>query len=148
MVITGGGACLRDLDRLLMEETGLPVVVAEDPLTCVARGSVWRSRRWISSAASSPPSNANPWQPSTTRHHHSSSGPAPLALLSALWAIFHLADGGRCPVPLSEIGRQAPPSSCSRCSSWRIQMPARGFDQAGEYFYQTVGGACRTKTSA
>ncbi|HNN46164.1 MAG TPA: rod shape-determining protein, partial [Azospira sp.] len=39
MVITGGGACLRDLDRLLMEETGLPVVVAEDPLTCVARGS-------------------------------------------------------------------------------------------------------------
>jgi rod shape-determining protein MreB len=29
---------LRDLDRLLMEETGLPVVVADDPLTCVARG--------------------------------------------------------------------------------------------------------------
>jgi rod shape-determining protein MreB len=29
---------LRDLDRLLEEETGLPVVVAEDPLTCVARG--------------------------------------------------------------------------------------------------------------
>jgi rod shape-determining protein MreB len=38
MVLTGGGALLRDLDRLLMEETGLPVVVAEDPLTCVARG--------------------------------------------------------------------------------------------------------------
>jgi len=38
MVLTGGGACLRDLDRLLMEETGLPVIVAEDPLTCVARG--------------------------------------------------------------------------------------------------------------
>jgi rod shape-determining protein MreB and related proteins len=38
MVITGGGALLRDLDRLLMEETGLPVIVAEDPLTCVARG--------------------------------------------------------------------------------------------------------------
>ena len=39
MVLTGGGALLRDLDRLLMEETGLPVVVADDPLTCVVRGS-------------------------------------------------------------------------------------------------------------
>ncbi|MDP3483616.1 MAG: rod shape-determining protein [Sulfuricella sp.] len=38
MVLTGGGALLRDLDRLLMEETGLPVIVAEDPLTCVVRG--------------------------------------------------------------------------------------------------------------
>ncbi len=38
IVLTGGGALLRDLDRLLMEETGLPVVIAEDPLTCVARG--------------------------------------------------------------------------------------------------------------
>jgi len=38
MVLTGGGALLRDLDRLLAEETGLPVIVAEDPLTCVARG--------------------------------------------------------------------------------------------------------------
>src|SRR5574338_91733 len=39
MVLTGGGALLRDVDRLLMEETGLPVIVAEAPLTCVARGS-------------------------------------------------------------------------------------------------------------
>jgi rod shape-determining protein MreB len=39
MVITGGGALLRDLDRLLMEETGLPVIVAEEPLSCVVRGS-------------------------------------------------------------------------------------------------------------
>ena len=38
IVLTGGGALLRDIDRLLMEETGLNVVVAEDPLTCVARG--------------------------------------------------------------------------------------------------------------
>jgi len=38
MVLTGGGGLLRDFDRLLMEETGLPVIVAEDPLTCVARG--------------------------------------------------------------------------------------------------------------
>jgi len=39
LVITGGGALLRDLDRLIMEETGLPVIVADDPLTCVVRGS-------------------------------------------------------------------------------------------------------------
>jgi rod shape-determining protein MreB len=39
MVLTGGGALLRDLDRLFMEETGLPVIVADDPLTCVVRGS-------------------------------------------------------------------------------------------------------------
>lgn len=38
MVLTGGGALLRDIDRLLQEETGIPVIVAEDPLTCVARG--------------------------------------------------------------------------------------------------------------
>ncbi|RDH86682.1 MAG: rod shape-determining protein [endosymbiont of Escarpia spicata] len=38
IVLTGGGALLKDIDRLLQEETGLPVIVAEDPLTCVARG--------------------------------------------------------------------------------------------------------------
>lgn len=38
MVLTGGGALLIGIDRLLMEETGLPVIVADDPLTCVARG--------------------------------------------------------------------------------------------------------------
>ncbi len=38
MVLTGGGALLKDFDKLLMEETGLPVIIAEDPLTCVARG--------------------------------------------------------------------------------------------------------------
>jgi rod shape-determining protein MreB len=38
IVLTGGGALLRDLDRLLTHETGLPVIVADDPLTCVARG--------------------------------------------------------------------------------------------------------------
>ena len=38
IVLTGGGALLRDLDKLLMEETGLPVIVSDDPLTCVARG--------------------------------------------------------------------------------------------------------------
>ena len=39
LVLTGGGALLKGLDRLLAEETGLPVMIAEDPLTCVARGS-------------------------------------------------------------------------------------------------------------
>ena len=38
MVLTGGGAMLKNIDRLLMEETGIPVIVAEDPLTCVVRG--------------------------------------------------------------------------------------------------------------
>ena len=38
IVLTGGGALLRDIDKLLVEETGMPVIIAEDPLTCVARG--------------------------------------------------------------------------------------------------------------
>jgi rod shape-determining protein MreB len=38
IMLTGGGALLRDIDRLLIEETGLPVLVADDPLTCVVRG--------------------------------------------------------------------------------------------------------------
>jgi rod shape-determining protein MreB len=38
IVLTGGGALLRDIDRLLMEETGLPVIIADEPLTCVAKG--------------------------------------------------------------------------------------------------------------
>ena len=38
IVLTGGGALLRDIDKLIMKETGLPVVIADDPLTCVARG--------------------------------------------------------------------------------------------------------------
>jgi rod shape-determining protein MreB len=39
IVLAGGGALLRDLDVLMREETGLPVVVAEDPLTVVAMGA-------------------------------------------------------------------------------------------------------------
>ncbi|EPZ48996.1 MULTISPECIES: rod shape-determining protein [Alicyclobacillus] len=39
IVLTGGGALLRNLDRRLSTETGMPVVVAEDPLDCVAVGT-------------------------------------------------------------------------------------------------------------
>lgn len=38
IVLSGGGALLKDLDKLISEETGLHVYVADDPLTCVARG--------------------------------------------------------------------------------------------------------------
>ncbi|MBI5097755.1 MAG: rod shape-determining protein [Nitrospirae bacterium] len=38
IILAGGGALLRGLDALLKHETGLPVIVAEDPLTAVARG--------------------------------------------------------------------------------------------------------------
>jgi rod shape-determining protein MreB len=37
--LTGGGALLSGLDRLIREETGMPVSVAESPLDCVAIGS-------------------------------------------------------------------------------------------------------------
>ena len=56
MVLTGGGALLRDLDRLLMEETGLPVIVADDPLTCVVRGSGMALEKWTSWRRCSPTS--------------------------------------------------------------------------------------------
>jgi len=39
IVLTGGGALLRGMDRLLQEETGIPVHVAEDPISCVAVGA-------------------------------------------------------------------------------------------------------------
>ena len=39
IVLTGGGALLKDLDQVLRKATGLPVIVAEDPLSCVAKGS-------------------------------------------------------------------------------------------------------------
>jgi len=38
IVMTGGGALIRGLDVLLSQETGLPIHVDEDPLTCVVRG--------------------------------------------------------------------------------------------------------------
>jgi len=39
IILTGGGALLRGLDKRFREETNLPVIVAEDPLTCVVRGA-------------------------------------------------------------------------------------------------------------
>lgn len=38
IMLTGGGALLRNLDRLIQAETGIKVTIAEEPLTCVARG--------------------------------------------------------------------------------------------------------------
>ncbi|MBW7946140.1 MAG: rod shape-determining protein, partial [Sphingomonadaceae bacterium] len=39
IVLTGGGALLGQLDEVLRDATGLPVTVADDPLTCVALGT-------------------------------------------------------------------------------------------------------------
>ena len=39
IVLTGGGALIQGLDDYLREETGLPVSIAEDPLSCVALGT-------------------------------------------------------------------------------------------------------------
>jgi len=39
IIVTGGGAKLRGVDKLLAENTGLPVTITEDPLTCVVRGT-------------------------------------------------------------------------------------------------------------
>ena len=39
IVLTGGGALLHGIDRVLAEETGLPVMIADDPMMCVALGA-------------------------------------------------------------------------------------------------------------
>jgi rod shape-determining protein MreB len=39
IIMTGGGALLRGLDKRIRQETNLPVIVADDPLTCVVRGA-------------------------------------------------------------------------------------------------------------
>ena len=44
IIITGGGALLRGLDKLLSDATGVPAIVADDPLSCVAFGTGSRVR--------------------------------------------------------------------------------------------------------
>ena len=39
LVLTGGGALLRNIDKLISKDTGLPVTIADDPLSCVAIGT-------------------------------------------------------------------------------------------------------------
>jgi rod shape-determining protein MreB len=39
IVLAGGGALLKGLDVFLREETSLPIIIAENPLTCVALGA-------------------------------------------------------------------------------------------------------------
>jgi rod shape-determining protein MreB len=44
IILTGGGAMVRGLDKLLSEVTGVPAIVADDPLSCVALGTGMRMR--------------------------------------------------------------------------------------------------------
>ena len=39
IVLTGGGSLLGDLDHVIRESTGLPVTIADDPLSCVVQGT-------------------------------------------------------------------------------------------------------------
>ena len=39
LTLTGGGALLKNIDRRFSKETGLPVHIADDPLSCVAVGT-------------------------------------------------------------------------------------------------------------
>lgn len=48
-ILAGGGALIRNIDKLLSDATGLPVIVAEDPLSAVAHGTgvVLQNLRWL-----------------------------------------------------------------------------------------------------
>ena len=45
LVLTGGGALLKNIDKLISQDTGLPVTIADDPLSCVAVGT-GRALKW------------------------------------------------------------------------------------------------------
>ena len=49
MILAGGGALIRGLDKFISEQTGLPVLVADDPLTAVARGTgkILQDLQWL-----------------------------------------------------------------------------------------------------
>jgi len=60
LVMAGGGALLRGIDRLVAEETGLPVHIADDPLSAVAEGTgrVCRNSNFSSRSQPIPKVNA------------------------------------------------------------------------------------------
>ena len=57
MMLTAAARFCATLACLLAEETGLPVLVAEEPLTCVCAAAALRWSAWTAWAASSPASN-------------------------------------------------------------------------------------------
>ena len=142
MVLTGGGALLRELDRLLMEETGLPVIVADDPLTCVVRGSRTRARgdgqardrlhqrlRGSDSAA-----RANDLTRSRSAPPFFHRGPSPARAAHVLHARGDRADDRRPPLP----GPRDACASRSRsspipCSS-SPPCPAQALGRVADYF--------------
>ena len=148
MVLTGGGACLRDLDRLLMEETGLPVVVAEDPLTCVARGSglalekMDKARQHLRLRVTPIRGSLRPLATTTILQAGTGAAGAVVALCGDLHLVMVLDAKFR----YLEIGRQALAVVLQPLQQL-AHSPARGsFDQPGEYF-QTVG-TLQDETSA
>jgi len=119
MVLAGGGALLRDIDRLLMEETGLPVIVAmiRSPASCAVRARRWKG--WTSWGASSRASKA--WFPVPWTNQAAavfSRGPAPLVRLGFFVCLAVL---------LMVLGTRVSdtPSPCARLSLACIPAAAR-----------------------
>ena len=115
---------LRDLDRLLAEETGLPVLVAEDPLTCVVRGCGMALERMdrlgsISPANKQSAPRSRPDKPALARRGLTHGAAFPLGQSASTMPLGTL---DRTPPPFSSRGRRRCPSwsfsAHSRCSSW------------------------------